>query len=350
MDLTVGVPRALLGLEPTSGHGKVWHRVLGLLQEHVRIMPLEQRRLRRRRLDVVLANGHDDLPLVNVPLVVHVHEAGWFTDELRAQIAPDFLAYIETRTGRAARDADQVITLSEASGRDLIAGYGLDPGRVQPVHPGLDPVFLAPGAGGRGLVGRARGGDEAPYVLFAAALHPRKNLAAVREAVALLAAEGYPHVLAIAGRPPADRADSTALLGDAAAELPGTRGRVAMLGQPTDAELASLMAGADAFCLPSLYEGFGLTALEAMGAGAPVVVSDRGALPEVVGDAGIVVDPTGAAVAGALRRVLSDPPLARELAQRGVARAREFTWERTAAGWLDVLLAASGQPYTRPRR
>jgi glycosyltransferase involved in cell wall biosynthesis len=121
------------------------------------------------------------------------------------------------------------------------------------------------------------------------------------------------------------------------------------LGQPTDRELAALMAGADAFCLPSLYEGFGLTVLEAMACGAAVVVSDRGALPELVGDAAVVVEPTTMAVTAALRRLLTDPVEARALAGAAAARARRFTWERTAAGWLAVLRAAAAQSYTRPR-
>jgi glycosyltransferase involved in cell wall biosynthesis len=101
------------------------------------------------------------------------------------------------------------------------------------------------------------------------------------------------------------------------------------------------MAGADAFCLPSLYEGFGLTALEAMACGAPVVVSDRGALPELVGDAGVVVQPTADAVADGLRRVLSDRDAAAALGVQAAARARGFSWEQTARGWLEVLIAAA---------
>jgi glycosyltransferase involved in cell wall biosynthesis len=100
------------------------------------------------------------------------------------------------------------------------------------------------------------------------------------------------------------------------------------------------MAEADAFCLPSLYEGFGLTALEAMACGAPVVVSDRGALPEVVADTGLVVPPTADAVRAALRRLLVDRRLAEALGRTAAERARGFTWERTAQGWLSVLRAA----------
>src|SRR5581483_9722628 len=99
-------------------------------------------------------------------------------------------------------------------------------------------------------------------------------------------------------------------------------------------DLAALMGGADVFCLPSVFEGFGLTALEAMACGAPVIVSDRGALPEVVGDAGIVTAPTAAAIADGLRRLWGEPRLAARLSAAGRARAAGFTWARTGAGWL----------------
>jgi glycosyltransferase involved in cell wall biosynthesis len=355
MRLTVGVPSALIGLEPAGGHGKVWHRVLAELRRSERVVALDRSGLRSRlstgrRPAVVLASGHEDLPASRAPMVVQVHEAGWFTPELRAQLDPAFLEFIADRTERAVRSASHVITPSSAARRDLISAYTLDPERVHAVYHGLDPVFRPGVAGGRALVARQLGGGgEPPYILYAAMLHPRKNLAAVRQAAAALAADGFPHVLAIAGRPAVDRADSGELERAASAELPGAPGRVVRFGDVGDEELAALMAGADAFCLPSLYEGFGLTALEAMACGTPVVVSDRGALPEVVGDAGLVVSPEAAAVADALRRVLSDASLARQLSERAALRAREFSWQRTAAGWLDVLRTAAGPPYTRAR-
>jgi len=112
------------------------------------------------------------------------------------------------------------------------------------------------------------------------------------------------------------------------------------------------MAEADAFCLPSLLESFGLTALEALACGAPVVVSDRGALPEVVGDAGLVVEPEPEALAAALERVLGDAALDRELRAAGPSRAAVMTWEHTARGWLAVLqraacASAHSEPSTR---
>jgi glycosyltransferase involved in cell wall biosynthesis len=98
-----------------------------------------------------------------------------------------------------------------------------------------------------------------------------------------------------------------------------------------DADLPALHSGAALFCFPSLYEGFGLPPLEAMACGTPVVCSNAASLPEVVGDAALTVDPTDVeGLAVAMHRVLSDPDLAAELHARGLARARTFTWERTA--------------------
>jgi glycosyltransferase involved in cell wall biosynthesis len=112
-----------------------------------------------------------------------------------------------------------------------------------------------------------------------------------------------------------------------------------LLSGLADADLATLMRGAAAFCLPSLMEGFGLTPLEAMACGAPVVTSDRGSLPEVVGDAGLVVSPTAAAIADALATVLSDTALAASLRERGIARAQRFTWRHAVEGWHDAILS-----------
>jgi glycosyltransferase involved in cell wall biosynthesis len=354
--LRVGVPSELLGLPPIGGHGKVWHRVLGELRQSVELIEIPAHAGARRRrgwrlpgsgvkADVVLANGHDELPATDAPLVVQVHEAGWFDPELRARINSEFLAHIESRTEQAVAAATAVITPSRAARQGLLDGYGIPPDRVHAIHHGVDPCFHpdADGSRGRAAVARAIGGSDARYVLYAATLHPRKNLDALRAAFEQIAAAGFPHVLAIAGQPAPDRPDSSDLERAAAAEIRGAPGRAVRLGAPPDEELAALMAGADAFCLPSLYEGFGLTALEAMACGAPVIVSDRGALPEVVDGGGIVVDPSPDAIAAALARLLSDDRLASSLRGRAVERARAFTWTRTASAWLAVLRAAAAR-------
>ena len=238
--------------------------------------------------------------------------------------------------------ADRVITPSEASRRQVIDGYDLAPDRVAAIHWGVDAQAFHPSAaGGRELVAAALGEDR-PYVLFVSVAHPRKNLGVLREAMGRLVGAGFPHALALVAGPALDRPDSSDLEAAARADLPGTRNRVASVPAPSDDELAGLMAEADAFCLPSLWEGFGLTALEAMACGAPVVVSDRGAAPR-----GRRPTPgwwwrrTSTPSTAALQDLLGDPDRRTELGHAGRARAETFTWARTAAGWRDVLVAAA---------
>jgi len=200
-------------------------------------------------------------------------------------------------------------------------------------------VFNPARAGGRRLVSAALGEDR-PYVLFASIPSIRqKNLAALKKAMTRLAARGLPHALVIAGGTAGG--EPPELLEEIAADLPGVAGRVAWLGRVDDAQLAGLMAEADAFCLPSLFEAFGLTALEALASGAPVVASNRGALPEVVGEAAVVSEPSPDGLEAALLRVLSDPHLAERLRAAGPERAATMTWGRTAEGWLRALELAA---------
>ncbi|PZR79480.1 MAG: hypothetical protein DLM65_10655, partial [Candidatus Aeolococcus gillhamiae] len=110
-----------------------------------------------------------------------------------------------------------------------------------------------------------------------------------------------------------------------------------------DLEVASVMAAADVLCAPSWSEGFGFAALEAMASGAPVVVSNRGSLPEVVGEAGVIVEPTAEAIADALESVVRDRCLAERLTRAGLDRSQMFTWEATVAGWADVLEEAASR-------
>ena len=189
---------------------------------------------------------------------------------------------------------------------------------------------------GRALV-RQRTGDDRPYLIFTAAISPRKNLKAVRDALVRLADRGFPHRLVIVGSDPPGDFDVDELRRDAFAELPGHPGRILRFVEPTDEELAALVAGSTAVCQPSRFEGFGLPTLEAMASAVPVVVANRAALPEVVGRTGWVVEPTAEGVEGALLEIVEDPVRARRMGARARKRADSFTWDRTALGWLDVL-------------
>jgi glycosyltransferase involved in cell wall biosynthesis len=123
---------------------------------------------------------------------------------------------------------------------------------------------------------------------------------------------------------------------------PEIRRRIVLTGYVSDATKAALLGGAEALAYPSLYEGFGLPVLEAMAIGTPVLASNVSALPELVGDAGLLVDPTdAAAIAAGLESLLSDPDLRARLSARGRVRAGEFTWDVTARRTSEVLRAAA---------
>ena len=342
--LRVAVPSAIEQINARSGVGTMWRHVLAGLAGEV---DLRAREVGRRRWggrpDLWLSDcGFGALP-VREPLVVQVHEAGWADDEIRALMAPEFLEIVlEGRVGDAVRAAVAIVTPSASSRQQVIDHWGTAPGRVHAVPHGVDADLFRPGrSGGPDRVAAAGGDANVPYVLFVSQIHPRKNLAVLRAAMAELAADGFPHRLVIVGGAAQDRPDSAELVREAAADLPGQRGPVVLLQDLPEDALADVIAGAAAFCLPSLMEGFGLTALEAMSCGVPVVVSDRGSLPEVVGDAGLVVAPTVDAVAGALAEVLADPGRAAELGAAARARALTFPWTRTVAGWLGALRTAA---------
>ena len=324
--LRVAVPPDVAALREQSGHGRMWTRVLAELEGRVRLDIRSPGRRLARRPDVWIADGHRALPDVAEPVVAQVHEAPPRDPAARALLDPAFAAHLEAAVAATVPRADAIMTLSYFSARSLQHDYGLAPERLHVAHLGVDPGVFRPRPGGRERVG-------APYVLFVGVLHPRKNLGVLREAMARLAAQGTPRVLAIVGAPPADRADPGTLLRDALADLPGG---VVAIERPSDEELAALYTEADAFCLPSLSEGFGLPALEAMACGAPVVAADRGALPEVVGEAGSSSSRRrwGSSSAGPRARRRD---LRAELHERGRERAAGFTWARTAEAWMEAL-------------
>lgn len=230
-----------------------------------------------------------------------------------------------------ARNAAAVITGSEATRRDLIELYDVLPERVVVTPYAADPIYqpMDPDEARRAVRDRFR--IRSPYLLSVGVLQPRKNLPRLVRAYNRLARE-IPHRLVLVGKEGWASED----LQRAISEAPPGREPV-FTGYVPDADLPALYAGADVFVYPSLYEGFGLPPLEAMACGTPVITSNTSSLPEVVGEAGVMVDPLDVhALAQAIRELLDDEPRRLALRAAGIRRAAEFHWDRTARETVKV--------------
>jgi glycosyltransferase involved in cell wall biosynthesis len=179
----------------------------------------------------------------------------------------------------------------------------------------------------------------APYILFVGTVEPRKNLVTLVRAFAAVVKD-FPHLLVLAG---AKGWMSEPVFAEI--ERQGLKDRVVHLGYVPAEDLPALMSGAEVFVYPSLGEGFGLPPLEAMACGTPVLCSDAPALPEVVGGAAITLPPTEVtAWTEAIQNLLSDRDLREALGQKGLERARQFSWRETAKRTLRAFEAAVTSP------
>jgi glycosyltransferase involved in cell wall biosynthesis len=235
-------------------------------------------------------------------------------------------------TGESVRHAERVIAVSQRTASDAVRLLGVDPARMRVVHEAAAPGFWPRPPEALEPVSARLGFDlERPYVLFVGTLEPRKNVPLLLDAFALVRQHLDAQLLLVGRRgwldEPIYAAHARSGVGDAAR----------FLGALGETDLAVLYSHAGVFVLPSLYEGFGLSVLEAMACGAPVVCSDAGPLPEVAGPAAMLLKPEDPARwAGAILEVLTRASVAAELRQRGLTRAGEFSWERTARATRDV--------------
>jgi glycosyltransferase involved in cell wall biosynthesis len=287
--------------------------------------------LRRYQIDVLHS------PVFVAPLwvpcasVVTILDMTWFS--LPGQHTWVKRSYFRTMIPPTARRAARIIAISEASKQDVVALLGMPAEKVVVTYLGVDlNVFCPEAAEGRAGELEARYGVRQPYVLYVGKLEPRKNLPTLIEAFVSIA-RGFPdHQLVLAGNPGWD----FQAIYETAARIP-RRERVRFTGFVDEADLPALYAGADLFVYPSSYEGFGIPVLEAMACGTPVITSNVSSLPEVAGDAGLLVDPLDVSeLAQAMRRVLTDGQLRQRMRAKGLERAKTFTWKETARRTLQV--------------
>jgi glycosyltransferase involved in cell wall biosynthesis len=252
-----------------------------------------------------------------------------------------FLLYPATHTaasrayyaasGESVRHAERVIAVSQRTASDAVRLLGVDPARMRVV-----PEAAAPGFGPRDdiafqAVASRLSLDPRPYALFVGTLEPRKNVPLLLEAFTRVRQEVDAQLLLVGGRgwldAPIFEAHARSGLGDA----------VQFLGSLEQNELATLYSHASVFVLPSLYEGFGLPVLEAMACGAPVVCSNAGPLPEVAGNAAVLLPPDDPTPwADAMLRLLTDARLANAMREQGFLRATMYSWDRAALATREV--------------
>jgi glycosyltransferase involved in cell wall biosynthesis len=237
-------------------------------------------------------------------------------------------SYLQLLTRLSARRARRVIAVSHSTKRDLVQHYRLLPDKVDVIHNGVDASFR-PLPADQVAAFRTRAGLPDRFVLFVGTLEPRKNVARLIEAYAQLPKE----------RPPLMLVGGRGWLYDdifARVEALDLSDEVRFVGYVPAEDLPCWYNAAELFVYPSLYEGFGLPPLEAMACGTAVITSTASSLPEVVGEAGLLVDPAEpAALAMAMEQILSDRELRETVRAAGRVRAQGFSWKETARCTVD---------------
>jgi len=288
--------------------------------------------LRREKPDVYHAPHYVLPPAVRCHSVVTIHDC---IHLMFPQYLPNRAAYAYARASMwsAARRSDRILTVSEASKRDILHFFNVPPDKIDVIYNAFDERFMIDPDEESVKRVRERYQLQQRFVLYVGNIKPHKNLVRLIEAFAELRQGELSDVKLL-------------IIGDEISRLPSLRRavhslklhkHVRFLGYQPDDTLAMLYRLASLFVFPSLYEGFGLPPLEAMASGTPVVTSNVSSLPEVTGDAAVLIDPHDVeSLVHGMRRVLTDTALAAEMRRRGLQRAREFSWERSVARTREV--------------
>jgi glycosyltransferase involved in cell wall biosynthesis len=278
-------------------------------------------------------------PLVPCRAVVTIHDC---IHLMFPQYLPNRLAYGYARATlwAAARRAERIFTVSETSKADILRYCDVAAERIIVVYNAIDDRFATPPEPEAIERVRERYQLHGPFALYVGNIKPHKNLERLIDAFDMVRRGGFERLELL-------------IIGDQISKYPRLRRavdkhklhkHVRFLGFVPDDTLAALYRLATVFVFPSLYEGFGLPPLEAMASGTPVVTSNRSSLPEVAGDAAVLVDPYSAAsIAEGIQQVLSDPELRRSLSARGLARAREFSWDASIRRVHEVYMDVASQ-------
>jgi glycosyltransferase involved in cell wall biosynthesis len=310
--------------------------------------------------DVLFVPAHV-MPLVcPVPALVTVHDLGYL--HYPQAHRPFDRWYLHRTTRRHVHKAAGIVADSEATRQDLVQQYQVDPNRIIVIYPGRDRSLVRVEDPAAIAAVRERYRIKEDYLLYLGTLQPRKNLVRLVEAFARLQAAANSRVPPTSGPmlpPPAATRLQLVLAGkegwlcdDLFQQVRhlGLENQVVFPGYIAAEDKAALISGALALVFPSLFEGFGLPVLEAMACGTPVLTSNVSSMPEVAGQAALLVDPLSVDdIAAGLRRLSTDGNLRHSLVQRGYAQIQGFSWQSAARQLLEALESVVHQnPYSRP--
>ena len=292
-----------------------------------------------RRCAIELYHEPNYVPFqADVPVVITIHDLSWL--RYPETHPPDRVRWLRRGLPHAVECAAAIIVDSEFTRREVLGTFTVDPRRLHTAHLGVSREFRPRSVTETAPSLREFGLAHGAYLLTVGTIEPRKNVAHALAAHALLPTalrSRYPLVVAGA------RGWRASGLERKLRVLAAT-GQIRMLGHVSRRHLLDLYAGAAAFLYPSLYEGFGLPPLEAMACGVPALVSERGPLPEVTGDAATMIDPDHPELTAArIEGLLDDPARRAEFSRRGVARARQFGWNECARKTLCVYRSVLGR-------
>lgn len=265
------------------------------------------------------------------PVVVTAHDASWVRFPEAHPV--ERVRLMNRYFPRSLEHARRVIVDSDFVAAEMVSIFGVAAHKLETVYLGVSPRFKSMNAQATATMCHRLGLTHGQYVLAVGTLEPRKNLATLLSAWQLLPpalSRRFP--LVVAGQT-GWRHTGT----DRQMAAMARSGQLRLLGHVDDADLPALYAASRLFVYPSLYEGFGLPPLEAMASGVPVIASNRASVPEVVGDAGVLLDPLDVdLLAASLGRLLQDPVASARLAALGVERANQFSWAACASKTLNV--------------
>lgn len=300
-----------------SGHD----RMMRLIWENT-VLP---KHARHYQLDLMHSLGYLSPLAMPIPSVVTVLDMIHFTRP--ADIGASKLLMWRLLFPLSLARAAKIITISRSVMDELVSFYPWVAKKTSPIHLGVDhELFSINSSSARSM------SLQHPYVLAVASLSRHKNLGAIIRAFSLVAVQMPVLHLLLVGM----RSNAAEELFSLARES-GLSDRIRFTGRIPDSELVSLYQNATAFIYPSFYEGFGLPVLEAMACGCPVIASNRFSIPEIAGDAALLIDPSDTLqVAGATAMLVNSPGLRESLVKRGIHQAKRFNWTKTAEETLDV--------------